>query len=173
MASVDDRSSVEQRLRRLEDEAAIVRVLYRYAYPLDYGDESGWADLFTDDAVWHARIPGTADEFALNGHDELYEFAYGHTRAPEVYHKHIFTAPCVDVEGDTARCVSYFYFIFADPNGLPVPGAFGRYTDRFQRTATGEWRIADRLAEPQAWNPAWAALRDSRRKQLAADAGGT
>jgi hypothetical protein len=59
-ANIDD---LAHGLLRLEDERAIIRVLYKYAESIDYGDEAGWAECFTDDAVWDSAKP----RFALRG----------------------------------------------------------------------------------------------------------
>src|SRR5262249_35391909 len=47
--------TVEDRLDALEAERAILDTLYRYGHTIDYGDEAGWVDCFTTDAVYDVR----------------------------------------------------------------------------------------------------------------------
>jgi ketosteroid isomerase-like protein len=153
----------------LDDEAAITRVLYQYVHALDYGNEAAWVDCFTADAVWHAMIPGVGKETVFRGQVELFGFAAGHTRPPELYHKHVITAPMIEVDGDSATSVCYFQFMAAGTDGVPILMTFGRYLDAFRRCDDGKWRISDRHAEVEASNPVWAEIRDTRRRQLEAE----
>ncbi len=44
--------SLEQRVRALEDKEAILKVMYQYAYTIDFGhDVNEYTDLYTDDAL--------------------------------------------------------------------------------------------------------------------------
>jgi ketosteroid isomerase-like protein len=169
-ANVDD---LAQRLLRLEDERAIIRVLYKYAESIDYGDEAGWAACFTDDAVWDTAnvVNGTTRKRV--GREELLEFAAGHTRAPELYHKHMVVSPVVTVTGDSATSASYLQLVVGGPGGLPFISSFGRYRDTFRREADGEWRIAHRHCDIESWTPLWGELRDRRRRALGLTRGTT
>ena len=44
-------TDIEQRLRKLEDEKAILDTLYAYGHHLDAGLEDAWIDCWTEDAV--------------------------------------------------------------------------------------------------------------------------
>ena len=74
--------SIEERLRRLEDEKAILDTLHAYGHHLDYGLEDAWIDCWTEDAVldW----PGRA---FMRGHAELRVGFRAHSHAPGMYHK--------------------------------------------------------------------------------------
>ncbi len=50
-------TSVENAVRELQDERAIVRTLYQYAHGLDYGPEEAFVDVFTADGSWR-RVAG-------------------------------------------------------------------------------------------------------------------
>ena len=107
------------------------------------------------------------------GRAALQAFVSGHTRPPELYHKHLVADPIVSVDTDdrdraTAAC--YLLLVVAGPGGLPAIASFGRYRDELRRCADGQWRIAYRGVEAEAWNPAWGELRNRRRDRLAATA---
>ena len=167
-------TTIEERVQRIADELDIVRVLNRYAHGIDYGDEDDWLDCFTEDAVWEAHsvaADGTLMRHA--GRAALQAFVSGHTRPPELYHKHLVADPIVSVDTDdrdraTAAC--YLLLVVAGPGGLPAIASFGRYRDELRRCADGQWRIAYRGVEAEAWNPAWGELRNRRRDRLAATA---
>lgn len=160
---------VTERLRRLEDEGAVIRVLYQYAHAIDYGDEDLWVDCFTEDAVWEAVNVVLGKTMRLSGREELARFAYEHTRPPTAYHKHLVTEPRVDLDGDSATSSCYFLVLAAGRGGLPALATFGRYVDEHRRDRDGRWRITRRRAEADAWSPLWGEIRDLRRNELAAE----
>ena len=140
MAGMD----IEQRLRRLEDEKAILETLYAYGHHLDYGLEDAWIDCWTEDAV--LDLPGRA---FMRGHAELRAGFRAHSHAPSMYHKHVVIAPMVTLNGDTATVSSMFARLDRYPEG-PGIRAFGRYRDRLVRCPDGRWRIRERLPEIEA-----------------------
>ena len=164
----DNIAKLEQRVALLEAQAAIFDLLYQYAHSIDYGDEQGFVDCFTEDAVWEAHNAVTGTVMSNTGHTELMHFVAGHTRPPELYHKHLIIEPRVHIDGDTASSTCYFVLVVSPPGGVPEVVTFGRYVDRLQRDAAGNWRIANRRAEAEGWNPLWGTLRDMRRKTLKA-----
>jgi 3-phenylpropionate/cinnamic acid dioxygenase small subunit len=154
--------SVADRLGRLEARIEIDRVLWQYAHAIDYGDVDAWIDCFTADAVWEVDHKVNDTTMTWTGHDELAAYARSHSHAPDLYHKHVVSQPLVDVDGDTATSRCYFMVVVAEPPAqLPHLVIFGRYVDRLRRDADGRWRISKRIAEPEAWNPLWPALRGS------------
>jgi hypothetical protein len=145
-------ADLSRRLERLESEREILRVLYSYGPGLDDGDEDGWVGCFTSDGVWETEGPGVRRRHHLRGRDELIGFAREHTRAPDHLHKHCVFDSVIEIDGETARSVSYFARLDALPDG-PVVFAFGRYHDQLVREASGRWRIAHRRAEVQSTGP--------------------
>lgn len=135
---------LEERLRRLEDEKAILDTLYAYGHHLDEGLEDAWIDCWTEDAVldW----PGRA---FMRGHAELRAGFRAHSHAPEMYHKHLVIAPRITLHGDTATAISMFARLDRYPDG-PGIRAFGRYRDQLIRCADGRWRIRERLPAIEA-----------------------
>ena len=101
-------TDLEVRLELLEAERAITRTLHRYAHAIDYGDEEGWVDCFTEDGVFDVRSRHAHQlKRLITGREELRAFIARHTRAPELWHKHLLVEPVIDVDGDTATCASY------------------------------------------------------------------
>jgi ketosteroid isomerase-like protein len=143
---------LEERLRLLEAERAIVRLLHAYAHAIDYGDEEAWVDCFTEDGVFDVQTRIVGDRgYRTEGRDALRRFISAHSRAPELFHKHVLVEPLIDVGagGDTATCSSYFAGL-QDHDGRPEIRVFGRYRDRIVLGADGRWRFRERIAEVES-----------------------
>ena len=144
--------SLEARLRRLEDERAIVRTLHAYGHTFDYGPLEDFLDCFLEDGVWERRrrprdgVESSPAVFA--GRAGLTRFFASHRRAPDLYYKHLLVEPLITLEGDEAEVVSYFAKVDEHPDG-PYLYAFGRYRDRLVRCPDGRWRFRRRLAETE------------------------
>ena len=152
------------RLRAVEDELAIGRLLARCAHAIDYGDEEASLDSFTDDGTWIGRHVASGRTFIEHrGRDELAGFFRHHTRAPHLFHKHFVSDVQVDVRGDEASSSAYVVFVISGPGSLPALGGFGRYHDELRRCPDARWRISSRLAEVEAWNPLAEELTRTRR----------
>jgi 3-phenylpropionate/cinnamic acid dioxygenase small subunit len=155
-------TDIEDRLADLEARSEITALLHRYSTSVDYGDEAGWVDCFTEDAIFHSEDEHTGVRLvAGRGRAELADFVARHSRAPELYHKHLVVDPLIEVRGDEASCQSYFLVLVAEPDGRPAIAGFGRYVDRLHHDADGRWRIAHRVAEIEGRNPEWKLRRQS------------
>jgi ketosteroid isomerase-like protein len=139
-------ADLEARLRRLEDEHAILDTLSAYGHSIDYGDRKAWLDCYTETAV--LRWP----HVTLTGHAEIGAAFDDHSHAPEKFHKHFLVEPRVHVDGDRATADSYFTRIDNGPDG-PFLRSFGRYRDVLVRCEDGRWRIAERLTERESLVP--------------------
>jgi hypothetical protein len=140
-------TGIEQRLRLLEDERAILATLYRYGHALDYGAEADWLDCFTADAGYELHYRGAGGHPThYQGRAELAAFVHGHSRAPERFHKHLLVEPIVEVTGGEAAATSYFLRV-DDRDGERHIYAFGRYLDRLVRGPDRRWRFSRRIAE--------------------------
>jgi ketosteroid isomerase-like protein len=141
-------ATIEERLRALEDKRDILRTMYSYAHCLDYGDEAGFMDCWTDDAFlgW-AMIPG-----GLRGKARIREGFHIHTHAPDAWHKHMLAEPRITLAGDKATVQSMFFRIdpYESLDGAPEIYAFGRYLDTLVRCADGRWRFSERKVEKEA-----------------------
>jgi ketosteroid isomerase-like protein len=135
-----------ERLRRLEDQQAILDCLYAYAHSLDYGLRDAWLDCWTPDAelVWpHATH---------RGHEEIGRAYDDHSHAPEAWHKHVLVEPRIVLEGDRATVDSYFTRVNDSPAG-PVLRSMGRYRDVLVRCPDGRWRLQRRVTERESLIP--------------------
>jgi ketosteroid isomerase-like protein len=132
--------TVEERLRALEDERAILDRLYAYGHALDYGDRDAWIDSWLENA--HLQWPETS----YAGREAIAGAFDAHTHAPAVFHKHVLVEPRVTVDGDSALASSYFMRVDHSPSG-PVVRSFGRYRDVLQRCEDGAWRFAERRTD--------------------------
>jgi len=154
-------ADLEQRLRALEDERAILRTLHRYGQAIDYGAEEAWVDCFAEDGVFDIR--SRLDHYGsrvVRGRDELRRFVSRHTRAPELWHKHLVVEPLIELDGDEARCSSYFA-VLVEHEQAPLVRVFGRYRDRLVRTGDC-WRFAERIAEVESMRPGLPPFVDGR-----------
>lgn len=139
-------TDVEKRLGRLEDERAILDVLYAYGHAIDYGLRDVWLDCWTEDAVL------TWPHATYTGHAEIGAAFDGHSHAPERFHKHFLVEPRILLDGDRATVDSYFTRLDIGEGG-PYVRSFGRYRDVFVRCRDGRWRMRERLAERESLVP--------------------
>lgn len=137
-------STIEARLRSLEDERAILQTLYLYGHSLDDGREDVFMDCWKPDAVLHwPDRPPIAGEAALRAAFRA------HSHAPLAWHKHMLFLPRVRVEGDRAVVDSMFARLDRYASG-PAVRSFGRYRDVLLRCTDGRWRLQERIAEREA-----------------------
>ncbi|MFJ8023545.1 nuclear transport factor 2 family protein [Streptomyces sp. NPDC096311] len=143
-------AQLSERLRRLEDERAIVDTMNGTALAMDYGDRDLFLGSFTSDADYAVEVR-TRPEYnvRVHGQDEIGAYFDRHTHAPAVWHKNVVTNPSVVVTGDTAKVTSYLIRLGAEEKGS-ANVAFGRLTDDFVRGDDGKWRLKSRLAEMES-----------------------
>ena len=136
--------SIDERLRRLEDERDILQTLYLYGHSLDDGREDVFMDCWTPDAalLWPDRAP-------IRGHAALRDAFRAHSHAPLVWHKHLLMVPRVQLAGDRATVDSMFARFDRYASG-PAVRSFGRYLDVLLRCGDGRWRLQERVAEREA-----------------------
>ena len=133
-------SSLEERIRRIEDERDILQTMYRYGFALDYGSEDEWMGCWTEDAILHWT------ESPICGREALRAAFRAHTHAPKIRHKHLVVNARITVAGDTAGAESMFARLDSYPDG-PQILAFGRYLDKFVRFEGSCWLFSERMAE--------------------------
>lgn len=138
--------SIEERLRRAEDQLAIQRVIVEYAARLDAQDFDGYADLFAREGEW--RNGNTV----RRGREEIKDLLVGLFGTPpegfvnrESYH--LVSNPQIDIDGDRATARSRHLLIMRGEDGSPVPELTGLYEDEFIRE-DGEWKILRRVDNP-------------------------
>ncbi len=135
--------TLEERLRRLEDERAIVRALEAYGQAIDYGDREMFLGIFTADAALDYSGAGR-----FVGTEEIAQF-FSTFSAPETYNKHLVVQPLIEISGDEASVLSSFLFLQKGSEG-PMLSHYGRFHDRLVRQPDGSWRIARRRAVGEA-----------------------
>lgn len=131
-------SSLEQRLRRLEDRDAIHQVFVDYGHALDFGDFEAFAGLFAEDgevmlgplgrARGRAAIRDLMEKVLKGGVGSSY---------------HLIGNPIVRLDGDTATSEVTWAVVARGGDGQPRLTMLGRHVDRLVREE-GSWRIAER-----------------------------
>lgn len=138
--------TVEQRLRRVEDELAIRRVLVNYSARQDARDYAGYAALFAKNGEWvNGKNVHKGREAILKMLVDLYG-----TPPPDYVNNesyHIATNFQIDVNGDRATARSRHLLIMRGPKGEPTPALAGRYEDELIRE-DGQWKILRRVDYP-------------------------
>jgi 3-phenylpropionate/cinnamic acid dioxygenase small subunit len=150
-------AALDERVAAIEARLAIMDRLYAVAHAVDYGDEDGFIDCFTPDAVFSVHIGGQSEPtHRYVGHAGLRARIENHTRPPELYHKHLYLNPRITIEGDAAR-VDCYYLVIAEYESAPETLAFGRNRDVMVREPDGHWRIMERRSEMEVKSavPVW------------------
>lgn len=134
----DDATTLAGLVRELRDRQEIAGLVHAYCRHFDANEPEAVAALFAEEAVIDygpefppivggpavieaAVAPGLRERFAATSH---------HVSNVEI-----------DLEGDTARSVSYLYAWHRYVDGSPESELWGRYRHTFRRTGAG-WRIA-------------------------------
>jgi uncharacterized protein (TIGR02246 family) len=113
----------------------IRRLLARYCFAIDARDADAWAELFTEDGVFHYALGD-----ALVGREALKSFV---SVIPDDRH-HLTMNEIIEIDGDDATVRAYAVVTKESP---PVLSAVGDYADTLCRTADG-WRFARRVYTP-------------------------
>lgn len=145
--NANDEDSLERRVRRLEDERAVYRVLARYGEGLDYGLVDQVLNLFTENGSWILQRGGRR-VLTFTGRDQIRVFAQNHPHAPEHVMKHVFVDPQIAVGGDRAEVTSYFMRLDArEDKRATFIFEMGRYFDILVRCPDGNWRFEERIVD--------------------------
>ena len=135
--------SLEQRVRRMEDESDIRRILIQYGAFLDAKDFRSYAGLFAKDGEWwggFGRFKGPAAiEKMLIDHLGAAEPDYINKQS-----YHLMSNPIITITGDTAHATSKYLFVTRSADNKPVPSLAGRYVDDYVRE-NGEWKVKRRV----------------------------
>ena len=133
--------TIEQRIRRLEDRAAIDELIARYGFTIDDRDLPAIADLFTDDAV----VRSADGVMSATGLDAVIEQFHGRfsVLGPSNHYTHdrVIAFDEVDPDRATGRVVSHAEMT---RHGRAAVACI-RYLDEFRRCADGRWRFRERV----------------------------
>jgi hypothetical protein len=129
-----------QRLHRLENLEEIRQLYVAYGRSLDADDAAGYASLFARNAKLRLGGPMRADS-----REEIERLLSGALQPPADgvrQHMHLFGAPHIELDGDTATGDSVWVLILRSPDGPPKLRV-GRYADKLVREQS-RWCFAER-----------------------------
>jgi ketosteroid isomerase-like protein len=138
---MNDQRSLEERIRRLEDQAEIRQLVSRYCFVVDDRDLEGMADCFTAEGRFRSA-DGVMD---ARGREAIIDQYHGRfaVLGPGVHitHDHVVDFDDADADRATGRVSCSAELV---RHGKPMLVAL-RYEDEYRRDADGRWRFADRL----------------------------
>jgi ketosteroid isomerase-like protein len=138
---MNDQRSLEDRIRRLEDQAEIRQLVSRYCFVVDDRDLEGIGDCFVADGRFRSA-DGVMD---AQGRDAIIDQYHGRfaVLGPGIHVTHDQIVGFDDADPDRATgrvsCSAELMRL-----GNPMLAAL-RYEDEYRRDADGRWRFADRL----------------------------
>lgn len=133
--------SLETRVRRLEDLAAIQALFVAYGEQLDEGDFDGYAGLFAEDGELLLGPLGRA-----KGRTAIRDLMAGIVGERVGTTRHIVSSPRVTLAGDTAAATVMWTALAVDDDGRPVVSAVGHHVDELVRV-DGRWCFQRRKGE--------------------------
>lgn len=134
---------VETRIRRLEDEQAIERLLIEYGRTLDARDFAAYGALFAAEGEWKGAL-GTYKGPAQIQSEMERIFAGAAEDIPKGRNFHVMSNFDITVQGDRATARSSFIFYKLE-GSKPVAEVAGRYEDVLVRVG-GVWKFLQRSA---------------------------
>ncbi len=145
--------ALEQRLRRVEDELAIHKLIVRYGLAVDSGDPERTAAVFAADGIYDADVR------RMRGRAEVADMVRGDRHQAMVGHcAHQIGPALVEVDGDDATALGYSRVYLQDADGI---GVYRVSFNRWHLTRQdGAWRITHRLTRLLGHDEALAILRD-------------
>ena len=138
-----DLDALTARLQRLEDLEAIRSTWLDYCTRLDVGDMGGLGDVFTDDAELKLNDLAPSLDGTYRGRRAIIDDFYARTAlpsstaaAPRFMTGHLSTNMQIELDGDDATTLAYFFEIVDDNLVL-----IGTYQHRLRRDPD-RWRFA-------------------------------
>jgi hypothetical protein len=139
----DDMSGLLARVQRLEDLEAVRATWLDYCNRLDLADFDALGDVFTEDAGLEMDGLGPGLDGAYRGRSSIIDDFYRRTGsaasaqgAPALMTGHLSTNMQIDLQGDEATTLAYFFEIVDDDLVL-----IGTYQHRMRR-CPDRWRFA-------------------------------
>jgi 3-phenylpropionate/cinnamic acid dioxygenase small subunit len=136
-------ATIEARLQRMEDQAAIERLLVDYGRTLDNRDFAAYSKLFAANGEWKGALGSYKGPAAIRAAMEKI-FTDAAADIPKGRNFHVMSNFVIDIQGDRATAKSSFIFYKMDGN-KPQPEVAGRYEDLLIRE-NGAWRFLQRSA---------------------------
>lgn len=134
----DRLTALEERVKLLEDQLAIHRLVNTWGPAVDTGNSEAAAALFSDDAILESDLsyligpPAIAAMVLADGHQSLIKGGSAHIPA----------APIIDVDGDTATATGYTRVYRHTEDGYEVWRVSANHWE-FRRQPEG-WRVTRR-----------------------------
>jgi 3-phenylpropionate/cinnamic acid dioxygenase small subunit len=138
-------AGVEARIRLLEDEQAIERLLIAYGRTLDARDFAAYAALFAAEGEWKGAQGSYKGPAQIQAEMERI-FTAAAADIPKGRNFHVMSDFDIRVQGDRATARSRFIFYKLE-GSKPVAEVAGRYEDVLIRVG-GEWKFLQRSALP-------------------------
>lgn len=140
MSGLEDRvGALEARLKHVEDQLEIHRLINSWGPFVDTGNGEAAAGLFSDDAVLQSDLSYLVSPAAIRA----MVYADGHQSLIRDGSAHIPAFPLVNVDGDSANAVGYTRVYRHTPTGYEVWRVSANYWE-FKRTPDG-WRVSKRV----------------------------
>ena len=129
---------LERRLRLVEDELAIHRLIVRYGFAVDIGDADQTAAVFAEDGVYDADVR------LMNGREDVREMVRSDRHQRMVGHcAHQIGPAVVKIDGDTAVALGYSRVYLQGEHGIGLYRVSYNHW-RLERRH-GAWQIVHRL----------------------------
>lgn len=132
-------AAIESRLRSVEDQLEIIRLLAAYGPLVDSGECHAAAELWTGDGVYDVGGSGPAaghDDIAALYESELHQWLIHEGSG------HVTTTPRITLQGDTATAIAHSFVLLRDGDGWKVWRASANDW-QLERTTEG-WRVVER-----------------------------
>jgi len=147
-ASAEGQPPPTAQLQYLIDRAGVEDLLGRYAKAVDFGTSEEYAALFTEDAVLHMQGKDFVGRAAIQkmispAIDEPPPGA-----PPRRHLRHILSNILIDLapDGQSAKVYESWATISKVPDGGPIMGAIGHYSDEVVKV-NGKWFFAKRVID--------------------------
>lgn len=126
-------------IEELIEKEAIRSLLAEYCFCMDHLDFDGWADLYTEDGIFHAHSRG-----AVQGRENIKKFIMGIVPLPHEgpARKHFCANIVIDLKGQEANVKCYWMMARQSPGTVTI-GACGRYFDHVVKV-NGRWKFKKR-----------------------------
>ena len=160
-------TSMEDRLRAIEDRLAILDLLAGSALSSDVASEAYWESMFAPGAEMDR-----GGEHGVDNRDKIMDIVRSNSQADAIANgmAHAMALPHIRVDGDRAVATGYLHVLVLDPNGpeVSLPGKASRKAPvtyhltvnrwEFVRGKQG-WQVVRRVIRPIASDDAQLLLR--------------
>jgi uncharacterized protein (TIGR02246 family) len=138
-------TTLEARIKQMEDHMAIERLLMEYGRSLDDRDFAAYSHLFATNGEWiggGGLGPFKGQAAIQAGMEKAFSAA---TDIPKGTNFHLLTNAIIDIKGDHATASSKWVFVRMQ-GAKPEASLAGRYEDELIRE-NGSWRFLRRVAK--------------------------